>query len=72
MSLDFIVEGDNGVLGLEVKLANAVADQDVKHLLWLRERIGNDCTDLAVLHTGPEAYRRPDGVAVIPLALLGP
>lgn len=70
--VDFIVEGHNGVVGIEVKLASAVGDADVKHLLWLRDRIGSDCIDLVVLHTGAEAYRRSDGVAVIPLALLGP
>lgn len=70
--VDFIVESDNGVVGVEVKLAAAVRDDDVKHLRWLRERIGADCIDLVVLHAGPEAYRRPDGVAVVPLALLGP
>ena len=70
--VDLILESDNGVVGIEVKLASAVADEDVKHLLWLRDRIGRDCIDLAILHTGPEAYRRADGVAVVPLALLGP
>ena len=70
--MDFIVEGDDGVLALEAKLASAITDHDVKHLLWLRERLGRDCTDLAIVHTGPEAYRRADGIAVIPLALLGP
>jgi hypothetical protein len=44
----------------------------VRHLLWLREQLGNDLIDIAVITTGPEAYRRPDGVAVVPLALLGP
>jgi len=28
--------------------------------------------DRLVITTGPVAYRRPDGVAVVPLALLGP
>lgn len=70
--VDFIVEGDNGVLGFEVKLSGAVKDADVEHLLWLRDRIGDECVDLVVLHTGPEAFRRRDGVAVVPLALLGP
>lgn len=70
--VDFIVESDDGVVGLEVKLSSSITDDDVKHLVWLRERIGSDCIDLGVLHTGPEAYRRRDGVAVIPLALLGP
>lgn len=70
--VDFIVEGPDGVLGIEVKLAGAVDDHDVRHLVWLRDQIGDECVDLMVVHTGPEAYRRPDGVAVVPLALLGP
>ncbi len=70
--VDFIVESDNGIIGFEVKLASSIDNQDVRHLLWLREQTGAECIDLAVLNTGPEAYRRPDGIAVIPLALLGP
>lgn len=70
--VDLIVEGAEGVVGLEVKLSGAVTDKDVRHLLWLRRELGASCVDAAVLHTGPEAYRRPDGIAVIPLALLGP
>ena len=54
------------------KLAPSVGDDDVAHLTWLRDRLGGDLLDTAVITTGREAYRRPDGVAVIPLALLGP
>lgn len=70
--VDMIVEGDSGVLGIEVKLAASVSDADVKHLLWLRAQLGDECIDTVVVHSGPEAYRRSDGVAVVPLALLGP
>lgn len=70
--VDFIVEGDLGVVAIEVKLNAAISDKDVKHLLWLREKLGDRCVDTVVVHTGPEAYRRGDGVAVVPLALLGP
>ena len=71
--IDLIVErADQRVLAFEVKLSGTVEDDDVKHLLWLRDRIGNGLLDAAVIHTGPQAYRRKDGVAVIPLALLGP
>lgn len=70
--VDFIVESDAGVIGVEVKLSSAVSDADVRHLRWLREMTGRECLDTVVLHTGPEAYRRADGVAVVPLALLGP
>jgi uncharacterized protein len=70
--VDFIVETEAGVLGIEAKLSTTISDEDVKHLRWLSEQIGENCIDLIVLSTGPEAYRRPDGVAVVPLALFGP
>ncbi len=69
--IDLIVErADRRVLAVEVKLSRAVDDQDVKQLLWLKDRIGNDLLDAIVIHTGPEAYRRKDGIGVIPAALL--
>jgi uncharacterized protein len=70
--VDLIVERDDGILAVEVKLATAVDDRHVHHLHWLREQIGDDLVDAIVVNTGPEAYRRRDGIAVIPLALLGP
>ena len=70
--IDIIVERDSGVLALEVKLAATVDDDDVKHLVWLRDKLGIDLIDAVVLTTGPLAYRRRDGIAVVPLALLGP
>ena len=71
--VDLIVEGtDGGIVGIEVKLAANVSDSDVRHLHWLREQIPDQIADLAVITTGTTAYRRADGIAVIPLALLGP
>jgi len=71
--VDFIVTSDDGgVVGLEVKLSAVVNDGDVKHLKWLRDRIGDQLLDAVLVNTGNEAYRRPDGIAVIPAALLGP
>lgn len=69
--VDFIVEGDNGIVAFEVKLSGSIDDADVKHLVWLRERLGEDLVDAVVITTGPTAYRRKDGIAVVPLALLG-
>lgn len=60
------------VVAIEVKLTATPDDHDVRQLLWLREQIGDDLVDMAVVTTGKYAYRRPDGVAVIPAALLGP
>ncbi len=71
--IDLIVEGaDRRVVALEVKLAAAVSDNDVRHLNWLHDQLGDRLADRVVLTTGEHAYRRTDGVAVVPLALLGP
>ena len=63
---------DGKILALEVKLSGTVEDADVRHLLWLQERLGDDVVDAVVVNTGPGAYRRRDGIGVVPLALLGP
>ncbi len=70
--VDLVVTGPAGrVLGIEVKLSAGVGDDDVRHLHWLRHLLGGDLADAVVLTTGPTAYRRRDGIAVLPLALLG-
>lgn len=71
--IDLIVEGsDRRVVAIEVKLAATVSDTDVRHLNWLHEQLGGRLADKVVVTTGRHAYRRRDGVAVVPLALLGP
>ena len=71
--VDLVIEGvDGAIVGIEVKLAADVSDSDVKHLRWLREQVPDRVTDLVVVTTGTTAYRRNDGIAVVPLALLGP
>lgn len=63
---------DGRVLAIEIKLAQAVGSGDGRHLACLRERIRADLLDAVIITTGPDAYRRRDGTAIIPLALLGP
>jgi predicted AAA+ superfamily ATPase len=71
--IDLIVEGRAGeVVALEVKLSATVDDGDVAHLRWLRHELGGDLRAAVVITTGPRAYRRADGIYVVPLALLGP
>lgn len=70
--VDLIVErADGRVVAAEVKLTRDVGDADVRHLSWLAERLGDELLDAVILTTGEEAYRRPDGIAVVPAALLG-
>ncbi|MEZ3162225.1 DUF4143 domain-containing protein [Microbacterium sp. BWT-B31] len=70
--VDVIVEARGRVVAIEVKLARTVDDHDVRHLLWLRERLGDRFADGIVVTTGTHAYRRKDGIGVVPAALLGP
>lgn len=71
--IDLIVErGDGAVIAIEVKLARTVSSTDGKHLTWLKEKLGKRVLDRIIITTGPSAYRREDGIAVVPLALLGP
>ena len=71
--VDLIVEGpDQRVLAIEVKLAAVVGSDDGRHLRWLRDRLGDRMLDAVIVTTGREAYRRADGIAVVPAALLGP
>ena len=71
--IDFIVRArDDRVVAVEAKLSATVSDDDVRHLHWLQRAIGPGLADAAVITTGPYAYRRRDGIAVIPAALLAP
>ncbi len=71
--VDFIVIGpDGGIVAVEVKLSTMVDAPDTKHLLWLKDRLGDQLLDSVIVTTGTEAYRRDDGIAVVPAALLGP
>lgn len=69
--VDLVVEGRNGkVVAIEVKLATNISGDAVRHLEWLGERFGDDVVDRLIVTPGPEAYRRKDGIAVVPAALL--
>ena len=65
--IDLIVERRDGrIVALEVKLSATVEDADTRHLKWLADRLGPDLLDAAVITTGAEAYRRADGIGVVP------
>ena len=69
--IDLVIERRDGrIVAVEVKLSATVDDADTRHLKWLADRLGPDLLDAAVITTGSEAYRRADGIGVIPAGLL--
>jgi len=71
--VDLIVErGDGRVVAIETKLSAAPGEDSFRHLNWLSQQIGDELLDAIVVTTGEEAYRRVDGIAVVPASLLGP
>jgi predicted AAA+ superfamily ATPase len=69
--VDLIVERHDGrIVAFEVKLGGTVTDNDVRHLRWLRDQLDGDLADAAVITAGNYAYRRRDGIAVVPAGLL--
>lgn len=70
--VDLILERYDGkVIAFEVKLKATPGDADVRHLHWLGAQLGSRLADKVIITSGEYAYRRPDGIAVVPLALLG-
>lgn len=71
-----IVLADGRWAPIEVKLGSRQFDEAATHLRRLRERVDADRMGepsfLAVVTAGATAYRRDDGVLVIPLACLRP
>ena len=74
LEVDLIVEKPDGAwLGIEVKLGSHAIDDAAASLRTLGERrIARPPEALAVITSIEYAYRRPDGVDVIPLAALKP
>ena len=78
LEVDAIVETAAGTwMGIEIRLGGEARIEDgAKNLLRLRDRVDPDLTGppaaLAVIVGVGHGYTRPDGVALVPVAALGP
>ena len=73
LEVDLVVERPDGNwAAFEVKLGAAGEDAAATSLLRLAERVEREPAALVVVTTGEYAYRREDGVYVVPLGALGP
>jgi predicted AAA+ superfamily ATPase len=68
--VDFVIQKDSKIIACEVKFSPVSDLSDGRHLKWLTDKVGGDCADAMIINSGSAAYRRKDGVAVVPAALL--
>ena len=69
--VDVVAEfGGGRVVGIEIKAAAHVGRNDVRHLEWLRDELGERFVAGVVLHTGPDAYELADRITAAPISTL--
>jgi hypothetical protein len=68
---DILIEyGAGRVFVFEVKAASAPKRDDARHLIWLRDQLGEQFLGGALLHTGPRAFELDERIIAAPLAAL--
>jgi hypothetical protein len=69
--VDILVEyGGRRVLGMEVKATNAPDREDARHLVWLRDGLGDRFLGGVVLHSGPRSFVLDERIVAAPIAAL--
>lgn len=69
--VDLIADlGARGTIGIEIKAHSAPTLAHARHLVWLRDQLGDRFKAGAVLHTGPAQFRLEDRIEAIPIAAL--
>ncbi len=69
--IDLIVEfADARIIGIEVKAAATVTRSDARHLLWLRDQLGERLVCGLVLHAGPHSYPLDERIHAAPICSL--
>jgi len=68
---DILVEyGAGRVFALEVEATSAPKRDGARHLMWLRDELGNRFLGGALLHTGPRAFELDTKIVAAPIAAL--
>ncbi|MGH7883735.1 MAG: ATP-binding protein, partial [Candidatus Dormibacteraceae bacterium] len=56
-----------GIVALEIKSKAAVGLGDARHLMWLRDELGERFLAGVVLHTGPRIFQLNDRISAVPI-----
>lgn len=71
IEVDLVLEQPNGlVVGIEVKAASSVSDDDFRGLRLLRDRLGDDFVCGVTLHCGDRADSFSDRLLALPISAL--
>ena len=69
--VDLILEGPAGrIVAIEIKASAAVDLEAARHLIWLRDELGDQFACGVVFHTGPLAFRLEERVWALPIAAI--
>lgn len=69
--VDVVLEAPDGrVVGIEIKAAAAPGPDAPRHLLWMRDQLGDTFVAGVLFHTGPLPYRIGDRVHALPICAL--
>lgn len=69
--VDVIAElGGGRIIGMEIKAAANVGYRDARHLLWLKETIGDRFVAGIVFHTGKDTFELADQIIATPISTL--
>lgn len=69
--VDILAELDNEqIVAIEVKADSAPSLADARHLIWLRDQMGDRFAMGIVLHTGPRPFRMEDRIMATPISSL--
>lgn len=69
--VDVVAElGGQNLLAFEVKADSAPGADAARHLVWLRDRLGERFVHGTVFHTGPAVYGLSDRISAVPICAL--
>lgn len=69
--IDLLLEvAADRIVGVEIKAAAAVGEQEARHLVWLRDSLGERFLHGLVLHTGPGLFELGERITAAPISVL--
>ena len=58
------------IVAIEIKASSTVTARDARHLVWLRDRLGDQFQSGVVFHTGPFSVELSDRIRSLPISAL--